>query len=53
MKRSAEVMKAAVMLSSTLNQSIAKLREKMADGEKADFQGFEAQLKAAMLRARM
>ena len=44
-------MKAAAMLSSALNQSIIVLREQMSVEAGAEFKGFEAHLKAGLLRA--
>ena len=38
---SEKVMKAAAMLSTTLNQSFAVLREKLSGEASADFKGFE------------
>ena len=53
MKRCAKEIKAATKLFSTLNESVAKLRERLKVEEGEDFEKFEAQLKAALVKAQM
>ena len=46
-------MRDAAKLSFTFNESIEKLLDRLKDEEKGNLQGFEAELKAYMLRASM
>ena len=52
-QKTAEKMKAAAMLGSVLNQSVAKYREQMKDTAGPEFKGLEGQIKAALLKAQM